>query len=127
LSDTAPLKRLCEMEDHIALRGNAALLFQILEATSGGVWDWNIPSGNAVFSSRYAIMLGYEPEEFPKDYKSWSRLVHPHDLCRVKQAHADHIVKHKDFSVEFRIGLSRPGPHSENPTSRDLARSQKIM
>ncbi len=91
------------MEDHIELRGNAALLFQILEATSGGVWDWNIPSGNAVFSSRYAIMLGYEPEEFPKNYQSWSRLVHPHDLHRVKQAHADHIVKHKDFSVEFRM------------------------
>ena len=36
-------------------------------------------------------MLGYEPEEFAKHYDEWGLIVHPDDIERVKQAHADHF------------------------------------
>ncbi len=85
------------------LRESAERFALILEATSGGVWDWNIPSGDAVFSPRYSTMLGYEPEEFAKSYKSWGSLVHPDDIERVRQHHADHFAGHTDFSIEFRM------------------------
>jgi len=85
------------------LRESADRLALILEATSGGVWDWNIPSGHAVFSPRYSTMLGYEPEEFAKSYASWRSLVHPDDFERVNQHHADHFAGHTDFSIEFRM------------------------
>jgi len=85
------------------LRESADLLALILEATSGGVWDWNIPSGHAVFSPRYSTMLGYEPEEFAKSYASWKSLVHPDDFERVNQHHADHFAGQTDFSIEFRM------------------------
>ena len=37
------------------------------EGNSEGVWDWDIRKGPAMFSPGYSKMLGYEPEEFPKD------------------------------------------------------------
>ena len=75
----------------------------VLEANSEGVWDWNIPSGQAVFSPRYSGMLGYEPDEFPKNYASWKELVHPDDFERVNAAHAEHINEGKEFCVELRM------------------------
>src|SRR5213075_1925406 len=70
---------------------------------SEGVWDWNIPSGEAYFSPRYSEMLGYAPQEFAKDYTSWKALVHPDDFERVHQAHLQHIQKGEEFCVEFRM------------------------
>ena len=86
-----------------ALQHNEERLRLVLEANSEGVWDWNIPSGQAFFSRRYSGMLGYEPEEFPKDYASWKALVHPDDFPRVDQAHAEHIHGSKEFCVELRM------------------------
>ncbi len=74
-----------------------------LEGNSEGVWDWDIRKGPAVFSEGYARMLGYEPEEFPKDYDSWRALVHPDDIGRVDRAHAEHIYEGKKFRVELRM------------------------
>jgi PAS domain S-box-containing protein len=85
------------------LRDDVEHLRSILEATSGGVWDWNIQSGAAVFSPKYSRMLGYTPEEFAKHYDEWGMIVHPDDIERVKQAHADHFEKGLRFSVEFRM------------------------
>jgi PAS domain S-box-containing protein len=86
-----------------ALRKNADILSLVLEATSEGVWDWNIQTGDAVFSPRYSTMLGYDPQEFAQNYKLWKNLVHPDDVERVKQHHADHFAGRTDFSIEFRM------------------------
>ena len=48
-------------------------------------------------------MLGYDPQEFAGNYKSWQDLVHPDDSERVKQHHADHFAGLTDFSIEFRM------------------------
>jgi PAS domain S-box-containing protein len=74
-----------------------------LEGNSEGVWDWDIRKGPAVFSAGYSRMLGYEPEEFAKDYDSWRALVHPDDIGRVDRAHAEHIYENKKFRVELRM------------------------
>jgi len=88
-----------------ALRQSEERLRLVLEANSEGVWDWNIPSGQAYFSSRYSGMLGYTPEEFAKDFASWKELVHPDDFPRVHQAHHDHLEEGKEFCVEFRMRM----------------------
>ncbi len=74
-----------------------------LEGNSEGVWDWDIRKGPAVFSPGYARMLGYEPEEFAKDYDAWRSLVHPDDIGEVDRAHAEHIYGGKKFRVELRM------------------------
>ena len=85
------------------LRKSEERLRLVLEANSEGVWDWNIPSGHAVFSPRYSAMLGYEPDEFAKSYISWKDLVHPDDFDRVHKAHMEHIHEDKEFRVELRM------------------------
>jgi PAS domain S-box-containing protein len=86
-----------------ALQESEERLRIALEGNSEGVWDWEIRKGPAVFSAGYARMLGYEPEEFAKDYDSWRALVHPDDIGRVDRAHAEHIYENKRFRVELRM------------------------
>ncbi|MCX6926699.1 MAG: PAS domain-containing protein, partial [Verrucomicrobia bacterium] len=86
-----------------ALRQSEERLRLVLEANSEGVWDWNLPSGKAFFSRRYSAMLGYEPEEFAKNYDAWKALVHPDDFERVHAEHLAHIHQGKEFCVELRM------------------------
>lgn len=72
-----------EMEN--ALKASEERLNLTLDAVNVGIWDWNVPSGNAVFSPKYYTMLGYEPYEFPQNYDSWRNLVHPEDIGFVEQ------------------------------------------
>jgi two-component system, cell cycle sensor histidine kinase and response regulator CckA len=86
-----------------ALQQSEERLRIALEGNSEGVWDWDIRKGPAVFSAGYARMLGFEPEEFVKDYDSWRALVHPDDIGKVDRAHSEHIYENKKFRVEMRM------------------------
>ncbi len=92
-----------ERQAREALRRSEERLRIALEGNSEGVWDWDIRKGPAVFSEGYSRMLGYEPEEFAKDYDSWRALIHPEDIGRVDRAHAEHIYENKKFRVELRM------------------------
>jgi PAS domain S-box-containing protein len=75
-----------------------------LEATNDGIWDWNIPTGVAFFSSHWYTMLGYEPGEFPATYATWRSLIHPDDLSAAEQKIQDHIRKNDPgYAIEFRM------------------------
>jgi PAS domain S-box-containing protein len=86
-----------------SLRRSEERLRIALEGNSEGVWDWDVRKGPAVFNDGYSRMLGYEPEEFAKDYDTWRTLVHPEDIGRVDRAHAEHIYEGKKFRVELRM------------------------
>lgn len=54
-----------------------------LEGTGEGVWDWNIASGDVVFSDTLVRMLGFEPGELcPRE---WLKRIHPDDRQQVEQ------------------------------------------
>jgi diguanylate cyclase (GGDEF)-like protein/PAS domain S-box-containing protein len=75
-----------------------------LEGSGDGVWDWNIQTGEAMFSSRYKEMLGYSEDEIGHESSEWSTRVHPDDLphaMEVIQAHLD--GKTRSAVVEFRM------------------------
>jgi PAS domain S-box-containing protein len=74
-----------------------------LDAVNEGVWDWNIPTGETVFSPSYYTMLGYEPYEFPQNYESWRSLVHPEDIEKTEQEINKHLTTGKDYSIEIRV------------------------
>lgn len=80
------------------------LLEQILEVTSDGVFDWDIPSGTTYFSPQYYRMLGYEIHEFPENVQGWRDLIHPDDLARTEQAVHQHLARpDTPYRVEFRM------------------------
>lgn len=75
-----------------------------LDATEDGIWDWNIPTGTAVFSPRWFTMLGYGPDEMPSSYATWRSLVHPDDLSIAEKKIQDHISRKDDgYAVEMRM------------------------
>ncbi len=55
-------------------------LQEILDATTDGIWEWDLARHTLSFSPRYYTMLGYEPGEFPASPEVWLELVHPEDL-----------------------------------------------
>jgi len=75
-----------------------------LEGAGEGVWDWNIQTGDAVYSRRWKEMLGFAEGEIANNSSEWSSRVHPEDMPRVMaviQAHID--GKTPSAAIEFRM------------------------
>ncbi|HVR37820.1 MAG TPA: PAS domain S-box protein [Thermoanaerobaculia bacterium] len=63
----------------------------VLEATNDGFRDWNIETGEMIFSDGLLAMLGYTHREMPPQVSSWEVLVHPDDLPRVMHDLREHL------------------------------------
>lgn len=74
-----------------------------LNATNQGLFDLNVQTGEAVVNDMYALMLGYDPEQFVETIDQWKDRLHPDDLDRVSHKFADYIQgKIPEYRVEFR-------------------------
>lgn len=82
---------------------NEERLTLALDATSDGIWDWNVETGEAFFSPRYYTMLGYVPYEFEPSYQSWRDHVHPDDLEDTEKTVSEQLGKGLSFQMEFRM------------------------
>lgn len=74
-----------------------------MEATDGGLWDWDIETGSVYFSPRYATMLGYVTEEIPPHYHAWVGLVHPDEADAVSAEVQRLMTNQGHWSIEFRM------------------------
>lgn len=75
-----------------ALHESENRLAYALEATSEGLWDWTIDTGEVHFSSQWARLLGYEPEDVPQRVEFFFAILHPEDVDRVKKVLDDHLA-----------------------------------
>jgi PAS domain S-box-containing protein len=62
-----------------------------LKGADLAAWDWNIETGEVIFSPRWAEMRGYRPEEVEPHLNSWIRDVHPDDWPRVQKTLDDYL------------------------------------
>ncbi len=75
-----------------------------LDATSDGLWDYNIQTGVCYFSPPYYRMIGYEPGEFKASYESWRQMLHPDDAEGANEALMKHIEgASEQYQAEFRF------------------------
>jgi diguanylate cyclase (GGDEF)-like protein/PAS domain S-box-containing protein len=96
---------------NMAVTENAERWKFALEGSGDGVWDWNIQTGEAMFSNRYKEMLGYSDDEIGHDSSEWSKRVHPDDLPHVMEViHAHLDGKTPSAVVEFRM-LTKDGSY----------------
>lgn len=56
-----------------------------LEGTGGGLWDWNLESGNVYLSPIWKSMLGYQDSELENSYQAWYNQIHPEDKQKMLQ------------------------------------------
>ncbi len=74
-----------------ALRDSEQRLQLAVEGASLSLWDWNIQTGEMVFSKNAAEMLGYAPDEISPHYTAWGALVHPDDQRSIRKAFNAHV------------------------------------
>lgn len=80
------------------------ILRKAMDAAANGVWDLDVPTGNAYFGPNWHGMLGFLPGEIPSTYDSWLNLLHPDDIQRVVTELENHLNgSQKDYSIEFRM------------------------
>jgi PAS domain S-box-containing protein len=75
-----------------------------MDASSDGLWDWDITTDRGYFSPAYYRMLGYEPEDLPPTGQSWAALIHPDDRERTLSINMDCIENRcQNFEVDYRL------------------------
>jgi PAS domain S-box-containing protein len=94
-------------------RDQAMRLELIIESAGLGTWEWDIVSGQVIYSDNWAKMLGYDVDEIDSDVSSWEKLLNPDDLYRVLHSIQEHFqgnteeyrcelnMRHKDGSWKW--------------------------
>jgi diguanylate cyclase (GGDEF)-like protein/PAS domain S-box-containing protein len=65
-----------------ALRTSEARLALAAEGANDGLWDWDVGTGTAAFSARFAALVGLPAAEVVATIDWWRARVHPDDLPR---------------------------------------------
>jgi diguanylate cyclase (GGDEF)-like protein/PAS domain S-box-containing protein len=91
-----------ESEERYALAANGA---------NDGLWDWDLTTNQAYFSSRWKSMLGFEEGEISYHIDEWFKRVHPDDIESLRKKISNHLDgKSPHFEKEHRI-LHRDGTY----------------
>ncbi|WP_196141119.1 PAS domain S-box protein [Aliikangiella sp. G2MR2-5] len=86
-----------------AVKNSEARYRRAEKGTNDGLWEWNIKTGHDYFSPRWFEILGYKPQELPYHVDTFSSLVHPADMERVKSALEMHFSEDIPYDVEMRL------------------------
>ena len=87
-----------------SLRDSQARLAIAMEGTNEGLWDWNIPTNQVYFSSRWKRMIGYEDHEVSNDFAEFESRLHPEDHDLVMASMAGYLEDRlAEFEIEFRF------------------------
>lgn len=86
-----------------ALQKSQTHLRMTTEAAQIGTWQWNIKSGQIIWSPIHKQLWGYEPSPAPVSYEDWARLIDTDDLKAAEAAIAKCLRGEEDYAVEYRI------------------------
>ncbi|MDR5592001.1 PAS domain S-box protein [Christiangramia sp. SM2212] len=77
---------------------------KIIEGAELGNWQWNIQTGETIFSDNWAQVLGYSLDELePTSVKTWESLAHPADQEKCNQE----LQKHFDGETDYYLTEAR--------------------
>lgn len=75
-----------------------------LDATSNGIWDKNLQTGETHFGAKWASSLGYKEEDLEQGRINWQDLLHPDDKEKTLKALKEHLEGKSDsYCQEFRL------------------------
>ena len=73
------------------------------EAASVGSWDWNLKSGEVLWSDQVESIFGFSHGEFGGTYDAFLTCVHDEDLQFVRDSVDASINEGRDYDIEHRI------------------------
>jgi PAS domain S-box-containing protein len=88
-----------------AVRAGEERLRIALQAGQMGTWEWNITTGEVVWSQTLEAIHGLAPGTFPGTYEAFYSGVHPDDRDRVTDTIAKTLTEGGDHSITYRIVL----------------------
>jgi PAS domain S-box-containing protein len=74
-----------------------------LTSAQMGTWDWNLLTGQVMWSEHYEQLFGLSQDVFLDNYQSFITCVHPDDQAIVEDAIATAQQNKADYQQEFRI------------------------
>ena len=75
-----------------------------LKGADMGFWDWNVRTGEVIYSDRFIDMLGFDRSEVASNLEWWQRLIHPADTPKVWSQIEEHIQgSFSAITAEYRI------------------------
>ncbi len=72
------------------------------DAAKIGFWDWNIATGEIVWSAFEGGQLGL-PEDSPTSFAVFMNAVHPEDRKAVQESIEAAVKDNKDYAIEYRV------------------------
>ncbi len=80
-------------------------LENVIRGTEAGTWEWNVQTGETIFSEIWAKIIGYELSELQSvNIDTWKSMVNPLDLGKSIEALEAHFEGKKDFyESEYRM------------------------
>ena len=88
-----------------ALAREKQRLEDVIKATSVGIYEWNIQTGENIINCRWAEIIGYSLEEVsPLTYDKWIRFTHPDDLTtstELLEKHFNGVLE--NYECEIRL------------------------
>ncbi len=97
--DITPRKRAEE-----SLRESEEAYRFAIEATSDGIWDWNLETDEVRYSPAYYKMLGYEASDWGLDsVELWKGLLHPSDRDRISGTARKLLELQGHYAIEFKM------------------------
>lgn len=87
------------------LRDNARRLRLALDVGELGTWDWDLRTGQVVWSREHYRMLGYTVGEVEPSFEAWLARVHPQDREPVVAALQEARELRHPYQHDFRVAL----------------------
>ncbi|MEG3858264.1 PAS domain S-box protein [Microcoleus sp. herbarium12] len=69
-----------------ALKFSQERLQLAVSASSLGLWDWNIATGETYFDAQWKAMIGYAEHEIENNFQGWENLLHPEDKIKARES-----------------------------------------
>lgn len=85
-----------------ALRASEERLSLALQATSDGIWDWDIKKGLTYASARCGEIFGISDDADVLESETWASRIHPDDYSHVSQRIQEHLNGNGSYNVEYR-------------------------
>jgi len=90
-------------QTNTALQESEERLRLALQASSTGIWDWNILTGEIIWSPEPEVMNGFAPGTFEGTMEAFLQAIHPDDRKIVIQAVSHAVRECSELHMEFRI------------------------
>ncbi|MBD3886481.1 PAS domain S-box protein [Phormidium tenue FACHB-886] len=74
-----------------------------MQAADMGMWNWNLATGEIVWTPEHERLLGLAPGTFDGRYETFDARLHPDDRAGLTQAVQTAIQEHSTYKHEYRI------------------------